>query len=263
MKLTGLNKVTLPIGILHNGEVYRTVEIDEMRGYDDKILGSKQAQANGARALTQILQRCIVEIEGVFPRKKSLQTLAPESIVRGMFLADRDFLLMAIRALAIENDLEYEAACPACKVVNHVTKPLEEFEIRECTSTEIPPKWEIPLGAFKRKMLLDGVPVESVIWTHPTGAIQEEIVNKVNSNGSSVAIAACCSIKVGDKIRKITLQEADEMPTRFRQYIISEADKFTPGIVMSDNLTCASCGHVWEEQISQSVFFSQSESGPR
>lgn len=258
-RLDGNSKVTLPIGIWHEGNLYREVEIDEMRGYDEQILTSKQAQANGAKGVTSILRRCILSIEGLFPRKKDLRSLVPEQFIRGMYVADRDFLLLSIRALALESDLTYKVVCPSCKTANQVTKPLTEFSVAEHVGS-CPPSWSIPVNGFKRKLTIDGEDITSVLWEHPTGAVQEEITGKLNANGGSLSISSCCSVTIKGKTRKIASHEADAMPSRFRQFIVNEADKKTPGVDMHEDLICAACGNAWGHRIDESVFFSQSDS---
>ena len=112
--ITDNNKVILPIGVEVDGVRYREVTIDEMTGIDEENLSSRKVRNNGAKAITLLLRRCIQSITGVLEQKRDPLALIDERIVRNMYVADRDFLVLCIRTISGNPEIMMTPECPSC-----------------------------------------------------------------------------------------------------------------------------------------------------
>ncbi|MFI1796554.1 hypothetical protein ACH427_04235 [Streptomyces sp. NPDC020379] len=96
--------VTLPVGATINGQPVRAAEVRELTGEDEEALAS--VATNTLRFFSKVLERGLVGIGGTKP--------TPE-LTTGLYVGDRDALLLAIRRATFGPTLEMKGVpCPGC-----------------------------------------------------------------------------------------------------------------------------------------------------
>lgn len=250
--------VVLPVGIRHDGGLYRNVKISEMTGYDDENLAKPAVANNGAVAVTTILRRCVQGIEGLVEQKKDPFKSLPHKFVREMMTQiDRDFLLLSIKALdAPSETVETTKACPSCNARNEDARSIADLEVFDWPEDADP---EITL-TLPRPVVSEGVPYAHVVWRFPTGAHQELAAKQGKHHILTSMLAASVRCFLSDKEEVDPLEPDSEllrrMSTNIRTAILTGAQENSPGLNLAIDFTCESCGHEFDGMIDVSALFS-------
>ena len=253
MESESLDVVVLPIGVVKEGVRYRKVVIDEMTGRDEELLADPKFKQQPGRAITVMLQRIIQEIPGVFEAKKNPMTLAPKDIVRKMYAADRDAILIGLRRLSFGNTMQVAWACGKCAAHNADDVDLSELkrvdwdEDAECSID-----FTLPRGIdFEGKRLKNGS------MRFPTGVDSEAVAKraKTDPGGATTALLATVIEQVdGEHIDATMVQR---MATRDRLHLGEVFQQSLPGVRMRADLYCPECGNLSEGQpLDMGDFFS-------
>lgn len=255
--ITENEKVTLPIGIEVDGIRYREVIIDEMTGVDEENLASRKVRNNGAKAISMLLRRCIQSIEGVLPQKSNPLLMIDDKWVRNMYVADRDYLVLCIRALSGNSEVFTESQCTSCGHENSALvdlKQLDVYEWDENSPVEI--RVDLPRGFYNKE---SGQYHKEVTWAFPKGSAQEKIASLPEHQVGTMLIATGIRQVQGleviphpDEIRKLSVRDRNA----FAQAIIEN----TVGVDTNVDLTCESCGHEYQVEVNTVGF---SNSGPQ
>lgn len=248
------DRVTLPIGIEIDGIRYREVVIDEMTGIDEENLSSRKVRNNGAKAITLLLRRCIQKIDGLLEQKRDPLSLIDEKFVRSMFVADRDYLVMCIRALSGNSELFLSPICENCGHENSKLvdlKDLDVYEWDENAPAEI--VIDLPRGLYNSQT---SEYCKRVTWGFPRGSSQEKIASMPENQMGTNLIAFGIKEVEGmdsrpsfDDIRKLSVRDRNA----FAQAILDNA----VGVETKLDLECENCGHEFVTEI-QTVGFSNS-----
>lgn len=254
-------EVILPIGIRHEGQVYRRVIMDEMTGVDEENMARKTIRNNGAKAVSVLLQRTIQEIPGLVDRKTNPNDKIDASIIRGMFVADRDFLLINLRAMSMEESLEVEVQCPNCKTMNPLSVPFTDLDFMEWEAPEENPtaKPGIEIDLPRGIVDADGNVHEKVIWNFPTGKQQERLAALQRHQVQTATIAAC--VEVPTMEGPLDTETVKRMYSRDREHIMLVAKEWTPGLDLRIEMICDGCDWSWLSEISPANFFQQGSRG--
>jgi len=237
--ITENNKVFLPIGYELDGVRYRTVVIDEMTGIDEENLSSRKVRNNGAKAISLLLRRCIQSIEGVLEQKRDPLSLIEEKFVRNMYVADRDYLILCIRVLSGDSDLDTSIECPDCEhVSNHVIN-LKELDVYEWDENEpVELNIELPRGFYDKP---SSEYKNRVVWSFPKGYGQERIASRPDNEMGTHLIA------IG--LKEVDGMESLPMPEDVRRLSVRDRNAFAEAILENAvgvntkiNVNCDSCG---------------------
>lgn len=252
--ITDTDRVFLPIGLEIDGIRYREVVIDEMTGIDEENLTSKKVKNNGAKAITLLLRRCIQEIEGIVPRKSNPLDLIDEKYVRNMYIADRDFLVLCIRALSGNDTLLAESDCSSCGQENAHTLSLMDLDVYEWdegTPAEI--EVEMPRGFYSSHTKQYH---KKIKWGFPNGVSQEKIATlPENQVGTSLILSGLKEVEGME-----TLPRADSvrrLSVRDRGAIADAIMDNAVGVDSQVTVTCEHCGEEYTVEVN-TVGFSNS-----
>jgi hypothetical protein len=244
--ITDNDKVILPIGIEVDGVRYREVFIDEMTGIDEEHLSSRKVRNNGAKAITLLLRRCIQEVPGVLERKRDPLSLCSEQLVRNMYVADRDFLIMCIRVLSGDSEILSTVDCPSCGIEgNHLLdlKHMDVYEWDENSPVEI--KVDLPRGFYDKTL---GEYRKRVTWAFLKGFSQERIASMPdNETGTNLiamglrAVEGMETLPMPDDVRKLSVRDRNA----FAEAIVENA----VGVETKVELCCDSCGHDFHTEV--------------
>lgn len=244
--ITDNDKVLLPIGIEYNGTRYREVVIDEMTGVDEENLSSRKVKNNGAKAITLLLRRCIQEIPGILERKSDPLALISEQLVRNMYVADRDFLVMCIRVMSGDSEILTTVDCPSCgheddHVIDLKSMDVYEWDTEEPVELEV----ELPRGFFHKA---SGEYKKNLVWSFLKGANQERIAglpeNEVGTNLIAIglkSVEGMDGIPSPEDVRRLSVRDRNA----FAEAIVDNA----VGVDTKIELLCDGCGHEFHTEV--------------
>lgn len=246
------DRVILPIGIEVNGVRHREVVIDEMSGIDEENLISRKVRNNGAKAITVLLQRCIQEIPGVLERKKNPYAMVDEALVRSMFVADRDYLLLCIRALSDKGEVASEFTCKACGSQQFTAIKVSELPIYEWDDSPAEVVVEMQRGFYD---VDSGKHYPRFTWAFPTGKTQEKLAEIDETQMGSALIAS--GIRSVEGLRYTpSLEDVRRLSMRDRQAISEQIASYSVGVETKTSCACDSCGEENEFEVNVAGFFS-------
>lgn len=246
------DRVFMPIGIDKDGQRYREVVIDEMTGIDEENLASPKARNNASKAVTLLLRRCIQEIPGVMPRKSNRMSLCDESLVRDMFVADRDFLMLCIRALSSKSELPMHFFCISCATSQEVEIPLDTLDVYEWDDTPAELTIEMPKGFYDQ---LDNQYKNKMVWGFPRGKDQEKLSQlQPHQAGSGVIVSTLKSVENMEHLP--TMEDVRRLPLRDRQVIAETITDNHVGVSNSAIVSCPSCSAENTVEVDFTGFFS-------
>lgn len=247
-------RVGLPIGILREGTYFKEVIIDEWRGIDHDALTSPTAKKNSAKAMARVLCRLIQEIPGVYARKTDPFTYAPESLVKDMFIADRDMILIQSMILSENHTRSQDITCPSCTAEITVDVDLREVVVIPFTgeSTSIP--FSLQRGIQVKidnqpKTILEGT------FEFPRGR-HMEVISKYSGEGEMALFSRllCETVTMGEAGR-LNLTLVQRMPIRDRKILMDLLSENSPGVDLSRQICCNSCGHDFKVGVQLADFF--------
>jgi len=260
--------VRLPIGLEVDGTVYQEFHIDKMTGVDQKNMASSKHRNNGARAMTQFLQRVVQKIPGLMESKDGGQFgLAPEKYFRSMYSPDRDLLFLQCNAMSMNDEFEISAKCPRCGRLHDVTVELDEIEVYEMDD-------EDPEASttFLVEGLTDGISMmipsgdgrnerkvfKTVEVELLTGRDQEAMHSVREADQQNFMIHAFIKSVPGAEGIKPSRKHIARMTVEDQQLILEEIAERTPGADLRQEVVCENneCQHEWLADIDLANFFS-------
>lgn len=251
------DRVTLPIGIEKDGKRYREVIIDEMTGIDEENLASKKVRNNGAKAITLLLRRCIQEIPNVMPKKKNPMALCDEALIRDMYVADRDYLMLCIRALSGKSETLLEFSCKECGSPQSEVVSLDKLDVYEWDDSDPEVRIEMPRGFLDPT---DNEYKNKLVWRFITGKAQEGIASLPEGQmGSAMIIAGLRTVEGMEYLP--SMEDVRRLSLRDRQAIADAIVNCNVGADPAIDCSCSSCGAAQEVEVNLAGFFS-SEASP-
>lgn len=243
---------TLPIGVADDdGTIRREGALRKMTGREEAILADAQNQRNGAKLVTELLQGCITDLGG--------KPVTPATVA-GMYSADRNYLLLRLRAITFGPELEASYKCPSCGHGWEVSEDLDELPVRS-------------LGDGER---VDTVPVEledgyvdkagnlqtALVLRLPTGVDESAVAAQMRKNASlgKNALLARCMIALGDmpqhRLEALGPKILVELTMTDRRLIDRALNSAAPGIDLVRPLECPACGNEFKANLDLSRFLS-------
>ena len=246
------DRVTLPIGVTVDGKRYREVVIDEMTGVDEENLASKKVRNNGAKAITLLLRRCIQEIPGVMERKKNPMALCDEAIIRNMYVADRDYLMLCIRAISGKAETLLEYNCQACNAPQAEVVRVDNLDVYEWDDSDPEVYIELPRGFLDPT---DNQYKNKLVWRFIDGKAQENIsAAPENQMGSAMIVSGLRSVEGMDHLP--STEDVRRLSLRDREAIADAIVSCNVGADPNIECVCNACGDVQKVEINLAAFFS-------
>lgn len=250
--------ITLPIGIEKDGVRHRNLVIDELGGVDQELASNKKKTGgNGAKALSLVLCRAIQEIDGLVERKSNPERLIDRNIVRGMYQADRDFVISRIQMLAGNDETTLNGQCGKCGERHEEEVLLSELPVTEWPTDKptefaftLPRGYAEPVKRGKPKLHQEG------IMRFARGSDQEAVspIAKENKGRAMTAMLAACITKLGD-LPNVDTDVVRRLKNRDRSYLFRAIRDNTPGLRQWREVSCVECGASLEVVVDLSGFF--------
>ncbi len=248
-------KVTLPIGLDIDGVRYREVIIDEMNGIDEENLASPKIKNNGAKAISILLRRCIQEVVGYVSRKTNRNLLLSEDIVKKMYAADREYLVMCIKGLSDSLEVALDIECTECGQESFHKLNLADLDVYEWDESEPKLEVELPRGFYNQKQ---GTYHNKLVWKLPNGSIQEKL-GGVKQNELASYMMASGIVSVEGMQFTPGLEEVRSLSLTDRNAFASAIVENSVGVDTTMNLECPYCGSQFERSVDIMGFFNSGE----
>jgi len=244
--INNIDKVILPIGIIVDGVRYREVVIDEMNGIDEENISSRKIQNNGGKAITVLLRRCIQSIPGLVDQKTSKMSLISEDIVRNMYIADRDYLVVCIKALSNTSEILTELECSSCSNEINSLIDFKDLDVYEWDDN-LDPYLEIELARGFYNKEADKY-CNIVKWGFPTGKVQEAMAGTEPSKLSTMMISSGIISVEGlghtpsfEEVRRLSLSDRNVFANAIIENMV--------GVETKISVECNFCGHENESEV--------------
>lgn len=243
--------VELPVGYFNqaDGTVVRQVTIRKMTGKEEALLADPKLRGNGGKLISALLTNCTVSIEG--------GSQVPSNFTRDLPSADRNFLLLELRRLTFENELQARYRCPSCQGVTEIWEDLSQLDIKkvEDATQEI------------QVLLKDGYRDPDGNWQYdlsfrlPNGEDEEISAGRRDNNPTRQrdALLARCLTRVGDleerRIRALGPRILSDLSMADLRIVQKAMDDNAPGPDLTREVTCHHCGEHYRTSLDTSNFF--------
>jgi len=218
-----------PSGPLHMAQ---SVDIKAMTAREEDILMNRTLVRKGT-VITELLRSCILD--------KSID-------VNDMISGDRNALMVAVRITGYGSEYAPKVTCPKCEVSQDFPVDLQSLPIKELDLTKLQQvspgenAFEVYLPVSKKKVVfkfLTGKEEERMLQDieakRKRGIVQENLV-------TTKLMFSIVSID-GNQERGFINQFCQYMPARDSLTLRNLLNNCEPGIDMSSEFTCSSCGY--------------------
>ena len=168
----GGNNLELPYGYVDkDGNLHKEFEIREMTGADEEEIAQGSIRNNAGKIITTILGNCVTRI-GDF-KQQTTEDEFWNKIMKHLYIGDRNYILLKLRELTYNGEIEFEDRCPTCGEDLNVYLKTDEVEIIEPPKDPSHIEFELPKGCKH-----DGGTHKKGYFELPKGGDQE-ILHKV------------------------------------------------------------------------------------
>lgn len=227
----------LPCGYLDpQGTLHGEVEVREITGAEEDMLAANQVPTN--KKLNELITRCTVRL-GTLTERRALS-----GAVLDLPVADRVFLMYAVRRVTLGDEYPFETPCPKCEKPSLYSINLAELE----TTT---------LQDAKKRVFDAVLPSGKSIRFRLLTGHDEMKLAKFSESPDVVTLGMLARTELYDG-RPADLGTFKSLGMRERQAIRAEFDKVDPGVDTAVDVTCPKCGHDFKAEIDpgqQGFFF--------
>jgi hypothetical protein len=218
-----------PDGPLHMAE---TVDIRPMTAREEDILMNRTLVRKGT-VVTELIKSCVID--------KNID-------VNSMISGDRNALMVAVRITGYGADYSPKVTCPACEVQQEWSLNLESLPVKELDLEKLK---QVSPGQNAFEFLLP-LSKKTVVFKFLTGREEEKMLQDIEArrkkgivqeNLVTTKLMNCIVAIEGNTERGFINQFCQFMPARDSLALRKVMDEGEPGVDMSSDFTCNSCGH--------------------
>jgi hypothetical protein len=244
-------EVTLPIGFTDDeGKMHKTAVLRKMTGKEEAILADRKNQRNGGKLVSELLHSCLVKL-GDVPKNG-------QSTVEKLYSADRNFLLLRLRAITFGSELEAGYTCSHCGEAMQTVENLDELPVRTIGEGESPDDILVQLeDGYVDK---DGSVHTALVLRLPTGLDETLVAPQMRQNASlgKNALLARCIKSLGDlprhRIEGLGTKILADLTMTDRRLIDRAINEAAPGVDLMREIICPSCGITFKSTLDMSNF---------
>jgi hypothetical protein len=242
---------TLPIGLTDDGgQLHKTGCLRKMTGRDEAILADPQNQRNGGKLVTELLHSCLTRLGQIESPTRA--------VVAEMYSADRNFLLLKLRAFTFGSELQASYKCPSCGYANEVAEDLDALPVRGLENGGSP---EDVLVQLEDGYVDPAGEVHTALTLRlPTGEDEAAVAPQMRKNASlgKNALLARCIKSLGDvpkhRLNALGPKILVDLTMTDRRLIDRALNSAAPGIDLIRTVECSSCGHEFKATLDLSRF---------
>lgn len=248
---------TLPCGFLAaDGVLHTEVELREINGKDEDMLGSKQVP--DSKKLGQLIASCITRL-GTITDKGVIAAAVPE-----MLIGDRVFLTLAIRRTSLGDSYPYSDKCPSCE-----RESLMSIDLSQVEASPMPePKKRIfdarlPSPRATREWAEHGEvpepeksnPTGHTVRFRPLNGRDEESFGRIATKEAALSLTLQTRIELLDG-KPPTIDALQALSATERAYIRDVIfDQADGGIETTLDVTCPLCSHDYRRELELELGF--------
>jgi hypothetical protein len=244
---------TLPIGYTDDeGNTHRRAVLRKMTGKEEAILADKRNQRNGGKLVTELLHSCLVKL-GELPKNGA-------NTVEALYSADRNYLLLKLRAITFGSELKTHYTCPSCGESLHLLEDIDELPVRMLGEDEALEDVVIELqDGYVDK---DGTEHRALHLRLPTGADEAAVAPQMRQNASlgKNALLSRCMKSLGDlpkhRLEAIGPKILAELTLTDRRLIDRALNQAAPGVDLIREISCPHCGSDFKSSLDMTNFLS-------
>jgi hypothetical protein len=245
-------EVELPIGYLdEDGRVHRTAMLRKMTGHEEAILTDRKLRNNGGAMITELLTGCLRQLGDIKP--------VTRKVVSHLTSPDRNYLLVELRKITFGSELEAAYVCPGCGTTTRSLHDLAELPVRRVNGeglkdivVQLEDGWEDR----------DGQVYTTMVFRLPNGLDEERVASSLKENPSRGmnSLLTRCLVGLGDmppnRREALGTKIMSDLTMGDRALIESAFRHETPGVDLSQEVQCDSCGRGFQTTLDLSSFFS-------
>ncbi len=226
--------ITLPGGLVDaDGTVHREAVIVPLGGGEEELLAQDRA-GPAAVKVTEVLARCVKRIGARSP-------VSAED-ARRLLVADRDFILLQLRALTFGDEVCATIACPwpECGQRADVDFKISDIPIVERPATALHHRIDLPPNSFEGSDW-DPAP-DSVRLRLPNGEDQEQLSALLDENEAEAltGLLGRCIVELGDG-QAASQELIQRLPPAARLEIERRMEALAPQTSLVMDVTCPDC----------------------
>lgn len=222
-----------------NGVTHKTFTLREMTGRDEEAINRADIKSNGGKVITTLLTKCVTSIGTLTPKSVGKENWS--KIIQSLYVGDRDYMIIKLRKLSIGDEVELQHTCPKCNSKISTIVDLDEIEVIPFQGTRVI-HFELPKG-YKDKR---GNVHRTGTFRLTNGLDQEILIPvaiKNTAKANTLLLTRLCRFDDGypideDLIGDLTIKDRDYL----NKLLID--NRF--GVDLSTEVTCESCGNVFE-----------------
>jgi rubredoxin len=229
---------TLPIGYESAaGTMRRRGALRKMTGREEAILADKSNQGNGGKLVTELIHSCVTQFEG--------EAMLTKPDVANWYSADRNYVLIRLRAFTFGPEMPATYTCPSCGDKLEVMENLDELPVKTLAENEELSDVQIELqdGYWDKDTCQTAMSL-----TLPRGIDETVVAPLIRKNASTGknALLARCLTRLGDmpkhRMEQLGSRIFNELTLTDRRLIDRALNQGAPGIDLTRDCTCPSCG---------------------
>lgn len=228
----------LPCGYLSDGKLITDVEVREITGDEEDMLGSKKI--SDQKKIGELISRCV-------SRVGSFQGQQARDVLPYLTVGDRTFLMFAIRRVSLGDDYPFVDKCPNCELEQLFVLDLSTLDIRAMTDP-MKRTYDIKLPSSGKQ----------VTW-HVMIGKDEEFINKYDKSGlDSVSLAVLARLDSIDGTpvnlspiagKPAALLMVKSLNITDRNALRDDFDEREGGVETTMDMSCPSCGHEFSREL--------------
>lgn len=226
----GVDGFELPCGYIDaNGVLHTYVEVTEITGTEEEILGAKNMPV--IKKMNKVLANC-TKVIGDITDPSKIEKIIPE-LTQG----DRVFILFAIRRVSLGDDFPFTTECPNCKKETDLVVDLSELT----TQKMLDPKlrvYDLVLPKSKKTVSM------KVMTGHG-----EEAISKATTVGKDIISTAMLARIDAINGRPASIADLKALSLADRNFIRNEWQDHEGGVDTNVDITCPACDHEYATDV--------------
>lgn len=246
----------LPVGYVDaQGLLHKQAELAPLTGREEELLAQEDRPAAGL--VTELLSRCVKRIGAI-------SDITPQ-LMRGLTVADRQYLLLMLRQLSFGDRVQATLPCPwpDCGKGVDIDFSIDEVPVAGCG--DFRPYYELEIESFEEAAGLGLEPAAPCLIRYrlPNGGDQETVLDdpRLNEVEKLCTLLSRCILAVGG-IESPAPEWIMRLPPAVRLKIEQAMESRAPGLELSMDIECPECkrGFVAPFEL-QDFFFSELKMG--
>ena len=239
---------TLPGGYADgDGTFHVEAELAPLTGREEELLADR-AQRPSVALVTTVLARCLARLGSLSP--------VSEEVARSLLVADRQFLLLKLRAATFGERVEATLSCPwpGCGENVDVDFSLDAVPVRE--SADKGPAYRLELPPEAAYHGAEGEEHREVVFRLPNGGDQERIAPLAAANEARALtlLLERCVLAIGP-LRDPGPEAIERLSPAARAAIERRMEEVAPQVALTMDVSCPECGRAFEMPFDLQDFF--------